>query len=71
MLYTALKPSCPNFLITFMYVTVTIVRDASNCFFFVGGVEVLLVIVVRVWLVYRLSIPLSSFYIVKLKGFGS
>lgn len=40
-------------------------------FFFVGGVEVLLVIVVRVWLVYRLSISLSSFYIVKLKGFGS
>ena len=40
-------------------------------FFEVVGVEVPLVIIVRVWLVYRLSISLSTLYIVKLKGFGS
>ena len=30
MLYIALEPSCHNFLINFMYVTVTIVRDALD-----------------------------------------
>ena len=34
MLYIALEPSCQNFLINVMYVTVTIVRDASNVQFF-------------------------------------